>query len=117
MHVGGPHDIRIDRWERLQHARELAGYETATEAANAMGVPVPTYGGHENGFRGFRADSGQRYAQFFRVSFEWLMTGRGEPRPQSLDLRVRALSPEDQRLIFEQVAFLEARKGMRQTGT
>jgi hypothetical protein len=106
----------MERYERLQHARELAGYETATDAANALGVAVPTYGGHENGFRGFRADSGQRYAQFFRVSFEWLMTGKGEPRPQSLDLRVRALSPEDQRLIFEQVAFLEARKGLKQTG-
>ena len=106
----------MERHERLQHARELAGYKTATDAANAMGAPVPTYGGHENGFRGFRTDTGQRYARFFRVDFEWLMTGKGEPRPQSLDLRVRELSPEDQRLIFEQVAFLEARKGLKRTG-
>lgn len=104
----------MQRYERLQHARELAGYETTTEAAHALGVPLGTYGCHENGIRGFKTETGQRYAQFFRVSFEWLMTGRGEPRPTSLDLRVRALPPEDQRLVYEQLAFLEARTGRRQ---
>lgn len=117
MHRGGVQVAPMERHRRLQRARELASYETATDAANALGVAPPTYLGHENGSRGFRSDTGQRYAQFFRVSYEWLMTGRGEPRPYSLDIRVRALSPEDQRQVHEYVEFLEARKPQRPTGT
>lgn len=107
----------MERHDRLQRARALAGYENATDAARALQIATPTYLGHENGSRGFRSDSGQRYAQFFRVSYEWLMTGKGEPRPQSLDLRVRALSPDDQRQVHEYIEYLEARKGLRPTGT
>lgn len=63
--------------ERLALAREKAGYANATEAAKALGVPYPTYAGHENGSSGFRPDTGAKYAQRFRVRFEWLMRGRG----------------------------------------
>ena len=100
---------------RLQIARELAGYETATDAAKAMGVSLPTYMGHENGSRGFRAKA-ERYAKFFRVSYEWLMTGAGEPRPSSLDARVRGLPPEERRRIYEFIDFVESRSGLKQTG-
>lgn len=102
-------------YERLQRARELAGYENATDAADAMGVPRPTYLGHENGSRGFKGTA-ERYAKFFRVSFEWLMTGAGEPRPTSLDARVRAMSPEERRRIYEFIDFVESRSGLKQTG-
>lgn len=33
--------------------------------------------GHENGSRGF-SKSAERYADFFKVSLEWLLTGRGQ---------------------------------------
>lgn len=62
---------------RLQHARREAGYATATQAAEAMGVPAPTYLGHENGSKGL-SRAGQRYADFFHVSLAWLLSGRGE---------------------------------------
>jgi phage repressor protein C with HTH and peptisase S24 domain len=101
--------------QRLAHARELAGYETATEAADAMGARRPTYMGHENGSRGFKAEA-ERYARFFRVSFEWLATGRGEPRRESLDARVQALPAEEQRRVREFIEFIESRRPLRDVG-
>jgi hypothetical protein len=67
-------------FERLQKARKEAGYQEAADAARALNIPEPTYFGHENGHRGL-SRSGRRYAEFFRVSFDWLMTGKGQPRP------------------------------------
>lgn len=108
----------MDSHQRLQHARLLAGYDSATDAANAMGVPVPTYAAHENGSRDFKRGRGgpipgQRYAQFFKVNYDWLMTGRGEPRgkPASLDARAQAMAPDDQRRILEYFDLLENRAG------
>lgn len=63
--------------ERLVAARKQAGYTTAAEAAEALGVAYPTYAGHENGASGFRADKGDLYARRFKVRFEWLMRGAG----------------------------------------
>ena len=68
--------------ERLTWARQnLTSYEKAADAARAIGLPVPTYSAHENGSRGITRDAGVRYADFFRVSVEWLLYGKGEPRP------------------------------------
>lgn len=64
--------------QRLKAAREAAGYETAKQAAEAMGVSVATYIQHENGTRGLPASRAERYARFFRTSPEWLLYGRGE---------------------------------------
>ena len=63
--------------ERLAEARRQAGYESVRDAATALGVPYPTYAGHENGASGFRADKGELYARRFKVRFEWLMRGAG----------------------------------------
>lgn len=64
-------------FERLRLAREAAGFESASDAANAMGAKVPTYIHHENGTSGL-SRAGARYARFFGVSYEWLMQGRGD---------------------------------------
>lgn len=64
--------------ERLAAARRDAGYPTATAAAEALGVKEPTYLGHENGSRGFKRDSADRYARKFHVALEWLLTGKGQ---------------------------------------
>jgi phage repressor protein C with HTH and peptisase S24 domain len=63
--------------DRLKDARIRAGYETAKQAAEALGVPVTTYVSHENGQRGFPASKAAQYARFFRVAPEWLLYGRG----------------------------------------
>lgn len=61
--------------DRLKEARERAGFENASAAAAAIGVPVATYVQHENGNRGFPAERAKRYAKFFRVAPEWLLYG------------------------------------------
>ena len=63
--------------QRLKQAREAAGFATAKDAAEAMGMPVSTYIGHENGHRGFPAKTAPQYARKFKVSEEWLLFGKG----------------------------------------
>jgi len=64
--------------ERLVAARKFAKFDTAADAAAAMGVNYQTYAGHENGNSGFRAQTGRIYARRFKVRFEWLMNGDGQ---------------------------------------
>lgn len=66
--------------ERLRRARVKAGYETATDAANFLGVSPPTYASHENGSRGVTADRARRYARAFKVDPEWILYGRGDEK-------------------------------------
>jgi len=68
--------------ERLQAARDKAGYPEAADAARALGVKAPTYHGHENGNRGFKKNA-DKYARKFGVSLEWLLTGNG-PRERKI---------------------------------
>lgn len=104
--------------ERLQHARALAGYDNPTKAADALGVVRATYYGHENGSRGF-LDDAERYAKFFRVSYEWLSTGRGVPRAgarDSREARISALSSDEQAEIDRFIEYVENRARMRTAG-
>jgi hypothetical protein len=64
-------------YERLQFARERAGFDTPTEAAIYFGFNVVTYRSHENGTRGIRREAAQRYAKAFKVPAGWLLTGEG----------------------------------------
>lgn len=63
--------------DRLIKARKEAGYDTAADAARALGVKLPTYFAHENGTSGLRAVVAEKYARKFRVGVEWLLTGKG----------------------------------------
>lgn len=63
---------------RLRQARKNKNFQSAADAARALNIAYPTYAGHENGNRGLRS-SLERYAKFFGVSVEWLLTGRGSP--------------------------------------
>lgn len=69
----------MEHYERLRAARVAAGFSRASEAARALGVPGPTYLGHENGSRDFRRDNSmvELYARRFSVSPEWLAFERG----------------------------------------
>jgi SOS-response transcriptional repressor LexA len=64
--------------ERLIQARLSAGYDSAAAAARALGVKEQTYYSHENGNSGLRPKVAEKYARKFKVSLEWLLTGRGE---------------------------------------
>ena len=65
---------------RLRWARERAGYATATDAARAFDWPVSTYLGHENGDRYPSRLKAKRYAQAFKVRWEWILEGEGQPQ-------------------------------------
>lgn len=77
--------------ERLRTARQKAGYETASAAAEAMGATVSTYIQHENGSRGYPAKTAARYAKFFRAAPEWLLYGRGSDEPVISEPQLQAL--------------------------
>ncbi|MCY6380539.1 helix-turn-helix domain-containing protein [Hoeflea prorocentri] len=62
---------------RLKAAREAAGYRTATIAAEALGVSYSTYASHENGSRGVSRPALTQYAKRFKVTTDWLLSGRG----------------------------------------
>lgn len=79
MHRRACHSFRMSTNERLVRARELAGYESARAAATAMGANYNTYAQHENGTRDVSRSAAIRYSRFYRVSLEWLLTGRGQP--------------------------------------
>lgn len=61
--------------ERLIEARKKAGYETAGDAARALGVKLPTYYAHKNGTSGLRQKVAEQYAKKFKTTAEWLLFG------------------------------------------
>lgn len=63
--------------ERLVKAREMARFETPGEAAASLGMAYSTYAAHENGTTGFKLDNAIQYARKFKVSLDWLLTGKG----------------------------------------
>lgn len=72
----------MERNDRLRASREKL-FDTAKEAALALGVPYPTYHAHEKGNRGIKDGELELYARRFRVSLPWLAFGHGEPEPRS----------------------------------
>src|SRR4030081_1097368 len=71
------------RGERLRIAREKR-FKSARSAGKALGIAVSTYGAHERaespGGRDYGPKKWVRYGRFFRVTPEWLLTGR-QPFP------------------------------------
>lgn len=79
LHNGSAYaEYMSDPAERLRIARLRAGYSTAKEAAEALGLPVSTYLAHENGSRGYPAKRAFTYARKFKVREQWLLYGVGE---------------------------------------
>ena len=100
--------------DRLKQVR-APRYETAVEAAQAMGIPPATYIQHENGTRGSGSlprAAAERYAKFFRVSLDWLLTGKGEaptpsfePTPEDIERMLRSVIA-DEMLVGARIADL-----------
>lgn len=68
----------MEPFERLQKARERAGFGNATDAAKAYGWSIPTYISHENGTRGMRYDVAEKYAKALRTTPEWILRAKGK---------------------------------------
>jgi SOS-response transcriptional repressor LexA len=65
----------MEPYDRLQKARQEAGYENAVDAARAFGWGQSTYISHENGARGLKPAVAEKYARAFKVTPEWLLYG------------------------------------------
>lgn len=66
--------------DRLKEARIRAGYDSASDAAKALGVTQSAYIHHENGTRGIPPKMAEFYAKRFKVTPQWLLWGiRDEP--------------------------------------
>lgn len=74
----------MEKNERLQFARKKAGFETASEAARALGISTQTYAAHENGSRSFKEGSARKYARRFGVDVTWLIFGKGSPEEREM---------------------------------
>ena len=95
--------------DRLEMARKRAGFDTASDAARAMGVPVQTYLAHENGSRAFDVETALKYARKFQVPIGWLAGGAGEPSDAPVDRIYSELSPEAQKQALDYLKFLKER--------
>lgn len=74
-------------YNRLLKARTMAGFRSGRSAAAAIGVKPATYASHENGTRTFSVPDAQHYADFFKVSAGWLLTGEAVSRNDFYDSR------------------------------
>jgi len=72
-------DDRPEFAKRLEQARKERGFETAKDAARRFGWTYETYIQHEQGIRGI-SRAAKKYADAFRVSEAWLLTGEGDPQ-------------------------------------
>lgn len=99
--------VRDEPYERLQRARRDAGYRGPAEAAAAFGWNPHSYKSHENGTRGLRRLTAERYGRAYHVSAAWLLTGEGEPeeRPSLAERELlgkyRALPEGARRIVVE----------------
>lgn len=66
---------------RLREARLKAGFPSARAAAIRYGWTVSTYSSHENGQTPVPVKAAKTYAQKFKVSAAWILTGDATARP------------------------------------
>lgn len=82
---------------RLQQARRDAGYRFAVDAAERLRLHVQNVRDHEAGRRTIQPGQLVKYAKHYKVSIDWLMTGKTTSGGSgSKDLAfMHQLSPED----------------------
>lgn len=64
--------------DRIERARRLAGFATPAAAAIVLAIPLGTYRNHEAGVHTPKPDELRRYANTFKVSYRWLLSGLGQ---------------------------------------
>ena len=82
-----------------RQARVLAGYNTMSEMASAMGLPVSTYVSKESGLTSFSIKEGFRFAELCGMSFmdiDFLWTDRPEKRYRKEETDDKDHSPDQE---------------------
>lgn len=117
LHNGGNYHARMtDAAERLRIARLRAGFETAKDAAEAMGFAVSTYLAHENGSRGYPAKKAEIYARKFKVREQWLLYGVGEGPGENGDQKAEIINIIDRLPPLKRAEALGYLRGLSQGG-
>lgn len=62
--------------ERLKEARARI-FESAAEAARALGLKEVTVRAHESGQNGFPVQTAAKYAKAYGITLQWLLSGQG----------------------------------------
>ncbi len=63
----------MEAHEILRISRQQAGYGSAADAANRLGMNEGTYRSHENGSRRIPADAAKKYAKLFKIDVKTLL--------------------------------------------
>ncbi len=93
-------ETELEPKDRLRKARELAGYESPTEAARALRVNKNTYISHENGNRPLSKNAAAQYALKLNTTAGWLLYGeRGAPAMGAIASAEPAGAPSGYRLL------------------
>jgi transcriptional regulator with XRE-family HTH domain len=66
--------------DRLREARQNAGFKSARSAAIKFGWTPSTYASHENGQTPVPVGEAKIYAQAFKSSWAWILTGEKNGR-------------------------------------
>ena len=82
-----------DPSDRLRQARTAAGFASIQDAVDRFGWTYSTYGGHENGSRGIRADAAKSYARAYGVEESWLLFGSGKGPGGTVSAQVEREQP------------------------
>ena len=94
--------------ERLKKIR-AERFRTAAEAQRALGVEYATYAAHENGSREISRNFAIRYANFYKIRLDWLLTGSGEPRAAGAVQRLfDELKPENKEKVLDYIMMVRA---------
>lgn len=79
--------------DRLTKARLGAGFKSARQAAIFLGIPYTTYYGYEKETRGLDPNQADEISKRFKVSLEWLLTGRGQPNSSVAKMPLPGMAP------------------------
>ena len=96
---------------RLKSARMAAGYSKASQAVEKFKWNISTYRAHENGQNQYDAKTAAIYAEAFRTSAAWLLTGETTESQNENNIKTaistrRLMSNPSLHLVEENIPFL-----------
>jgi phage repressor protein C with HTH and peptisase S24 domain len=102
--------MNYDMNVRLKSARMAAGYAKASQAVEKFKWNISTYRAHENGQNQYDAKTAAVYAEAFRTSAAWLLTGETASQNENiLKTQIptrRLISSQSPHLVEENISFL-----------
>lgn len=73
--------------ERIRRARIAAGFNTASEAADRLGMKHHAYRHYESGYRVPPTSRLEDIARAFKVDIQWLVAGKGDKKTDVVEMQ------------------------------